>query len=856
MSKHCLKALTLMSLALMAAILAPQRALADDDDPPSRVARLGFTSGAVSFQPAGTDDWVAAFINRPITTGDKLWTDQDSRAELNIGSASIRMSGMTGFSFLNLTDNVTQIQLTAGTLRVRVKRLDENETFEIDTPNLAFSVLRPGVYRINVDEGGDATIIKVRGGEGEITGGGSAFNLHPGEVGTFNGTDQLTADIEESGDEDGFDAWCAGRDRHEDLSVSARYVSPDVIGYQDLDQYGGWRAVPGYGEVWFPQTTIEGWAPYRYGHWAYVSPWGYTWIDDAPWGFAPFHYGRWINYGGVWGWVPCPPPAPGVVYVRPVYAPALVAWVGGPHFAVGVSAGGGFGAGVSVGWFPLGPREVYVPSYPVSRTYVTNVNVSNTVVNTTVVNNYYNTTVVNRNTTVVNNNVTVIHQTYVNQNVAGAVTATTPQAFTSAQPVARNVVRVDAREVAAAPVNAFTPAVAPAKQAVLGSGTAASVRPPAVVQTRAVVAKVAPPPPPVSFARQQQAIQANGGRPLAAAQVRQIQPQTVQAAHPMVKVAPPSTPSVPQNVQGNRPGQPQNAGGNTGNRGDNRNSPGTTHTGPQPPVSNNQPGASTNNSQPVTNTNRPNTPTNTGQPGNGNASGGGNANPDRRTFNDRPASASGGNNSGPGNGPAPGNTGNNKNVGNNNPDRRTFNDRPASTSGGNNSGPGNGPADGNTGNNKNVGNNNPDRRTFNDRPANASGGNNSGPGNGPAGGNTGNSKNVGNNNPDRRTFNDRPASTSGGNNAGPGNNPAGGDTSGNKNVGNANPDRRTFNDHPPSASGGNNSGPGNGPASNQRHEQQPQNGEQKHDNQAQKPQQKQQQEKKDTSSKSKDDQHH
>src|SRR5579859_3848194 len=104
-------------------------------------------------------------------------------------------------------------------------------------------------------------------------------------------------------------------------------------------------------------------------------------------------------------WVPAPPPAPGVVYVRPVYAPALVAWVGGPHFSIGV----GIGGASAVGWFPLGPREVYVPTYPVSRTYVSNVNVSNTTVNNTVVNNYYNNVVVNKNTTVIN------QTTYVNQ---------------------------------------------------------------------------------------------------------------------------------------------------------------------------------------------------------------------------------------------------------------------------------------------------------------------------------------------------------------------------------------------------------------------------------------------------------
>ena len=277
-------------------------------------------------------------------------------------------------------------------------------------------------------------VINVPDGEGEVTGGGSAYTVHPGDQGIFTGTDTLNPDIEPLAPDDDFDGWCNERDLREEHSAARRYVSDDVIGYQDLDDYGGWRPVPEYGTVWFPHVSVVGWAPYRYGHWVWISPWGWTWVDDAPWGFAPFHYGRWVNYGGAWGWVPCPPRVVAVAYVRPVYAPALVAWVGGPHFAAGIGFGGGVGVGVNVGWFPLGPREVFVPSYHVSRAYINNVNVSNTTVNQTVINNYYNNTVVNKNVSV--NNVT-----YMNQNVHGAVTATTAQNFTSAQPVGRNMVQ-------------------------------------------------------------------------------------------------------------------------------------------------------------------------------------------------------------------------------------------------------------------------------------------------------------------------------------------------------------------------------------------------------------------------------
>jgi hypothetical protein len=546
MRKHVLRFLSLIAMSLAATFLVPQRAAADDDDPPTRVARLSHVDGTVSFEPAGTEDWVTAVVNRPMTTGDKLWADHDSRAELHLGSASIRLGANTGFSFLNLDDRTVQLQLTEGTLRIRVQRLRRDEIFEVDTPNLAFSALRPGIYRISVNEAGDTTVVTVHDGEGDVTGGGQSYTVHADETGTFTGIEQLNADIEGVGSDDDLERWSYERDRREDHSVSRRYVSEDAVGYEDLDEYGGWRDTPEYGTIWFPHTTVVGWAPYRYGHWVWISPWGYTWVEDEPWGFAPFHYGRWVVVGGVWGWVPCRPAAVvGVAYVRPVYAPALVAWVGGPRFAVGVAVGGG----AAVGWFPLGPREVYVPSYRVSRTYVNQVNITNTTVNTTVVNNYYNNVVVNKN-------VNVTNVTYVNQRVDGAVTATSRQTFTSGQSVHNNIVRVNEREIESAPVVAATPAVQPTRQSVIGAGRPAAVRPPAPVIDRAVVAKTAPPPPPPRFERQQAAIQQNGGRPLAVSQVREIQQEERPRAP--VRIAPPARPATPEQNAANRTVAPQN----------------------------------------------------------------------------------------------------------------------------------------------------------------------------------------------------------------------------------------------------------------------------------------------------------
>ena len=532
----------LVGVVLLTTTLPQSAAAQDQDDPPGRVARLGYMQGSVSFQPAGEPDWVQAVPNRPMTTGDKLWADRDSRAEVELGSAVIRLAANTGFSFLNLDDQTVQIQVTSGSINVTVRRLDRDDVFEVDTPNLAFSVFQPGRYRVEASEDGDYTVVSVREGEGESTGNGQTYTLHAGQRATFSGTETLNAEVVEIGRPDAFENWAYSRDRRHQGSRSAQYLSHDVVGYEDLDDYGEWRDDRSYGHVWFPTQVAAGWAPYREGHWVWISPWGWTWVDDEPWGYAPFHYGRWVVIGNRWGWVAGP------VDVVPVYAPALVVFLG--------AGGGGFGG--NVGWFPLGPREVYVPSYTVSRAYINRVNVSNTTVNTTTITSVYNTTIVNRTANITN-------VSYVNRNVAGAVTAVPQHAFVSAQPVARAAVAVNVREMASVPVSSRA-AVAPSRESVLGPRASSAGRvaaPPADVSSRPVVAKATPPPPPVPFARQQQALAAHPGQPLERHEVRNLRPANTPAAQPMVKLAPPGKPATPNRGpggpparKGGRPGQP------------------------------------------------------------------------------------------------------------------------------------------------------------------------------------------------------------------------------------------------------------------------------------------------------------
>lgn len=491
-------------------------------DPPSRVARLGYTSGAVSFSPAGEEDWVQASLNRPLTTGDRLWAERDGRAEIQVGAAMIRMSAGTGLSVLNLDDRVAQMQLSQGVVNLRVRRLGSGEVVEIDTPNLAFVVRQPGDYRLEVDPNDDSTTVVVRSGRAEVFGEGAAYTIDAPRAWRFYGTGLRDLQNLPAAARDPFDRWSAERDRSYDTSVSARYVSPDVIGYQDLDGYGRWRVDVNFGPVWMPNRVAAGWAPYRDGHWAWVDPWGWTWIDDAPWGFAVSHYGRWAHIGGQWGWIPGP------TNTRAYYAPALVVFVGGANFQLTLSTGGAVG----VAWFPLGPREVYRPSYPVSREYFTNINRSNTVINNTVINTYYD-----HPTTIVN----VEHK---NRRVPGAVIAVPKAVFVQSQPVARATEGIPEDRIAREPV-APAPALVPTERSVRG-GAAARDKPPAKAFDKPALARTAPAAPKAGYEAQKPLLEAKPGKPIDEADRRELGRMKALPPPPVKVIA---TPQEPPKVQ-------------------------------------------------------------------------------------------------------------------------------------------------------------------------------------------------------------------------------------------------------------------------------------------------------------------
>ena len=331
-------------------------------DPPSRVASLSHIDGSVAFAPAGETEWKDIARNRPITRGDRLWTDRGAKVELHAGASVLHVDGESFLDVTALDDRAVQASLNEGTVNARVRELAQGENFEIDTPQLAFRAAQPGDYRVDVDAKGATTRVTVRSGAATVYGAnGQGQTVQAGQQVTFSGRELQRVAAQSTAQEDGFDRWAAERNRQEDQSIAARHVPREVVGYQQLDDHGTWAEDASYGEVWYPRVTVADWAPYRYGHWEWIGPWGWTWIDDAPWGFAPFHYGRWAMIGQRWAWVP------GRIGPRPVYAPALVAFVGDGGWSASIG-------GPGIGWFPLAPGEAWRPAYRASAIYLGNLN--------------------------------------------------------------------------------------------------------------------------------------------------------------------------------------------------------------------------------------------------------------------------------------------------------------------------------------------------------------------------------------------------------------------------------------------------------------------------------------------------
>ncbi|MEO8344824.1 MAG: DUF6600 domain-containing protein [Betaproteobacteria bacterium] len=418
--KWCAALLALVASAVVMPALA-------DDELPGRVGRVADVAGELFLAPQDTpDQWNAIGINYPVTTGDNLWVGNDGRTEIDFGGGQFRLSGATSLQVSRLDDRNFALFVAQGTVILRVRVLDPGESARIDTPNAQVVLMRPGLYRIEVAADRPYTQVAVREGAASVDIGASVQEVFPGQNAILEGAMPAYAQLRNGAITDGFDTWSATRDRHYERGRANSPVSRQMVGYSDLDDYGAWESAPEYGgAVWYPANVAPDWAPYRNGYWTEVGAWGPTWVDAAPWGYAPFHYGRWAHIRGRWGW------CPGGYVARPVWAPALVGWVGGSGWRVGVG-------GPVYGWVPLGWGESYQPHWRgcsdgcwtrFNKPYAVNVSVR-------------------------------IHTPpvrYANATAPGAVSAVSGPTFAGRKPVQTNLVSVNSAVLATAPILAAPP---------------------------------------------------------------------------------------------------------------------------------------------------------------------------------------------------------------------------------------------------------------------------------------------------------------------------------------------------------------------------------------------------------------
>jgi hypothetical protein len=338
--------------------LAALTNLALADDPPARVGRVSLAQGQVSISMPG-EAASTALVNWPVTSNNTISTAPGARSELRVGSTAVRIDGDSALEVVRLDDDELHLRLHYGSASIRVANGELAAGFELSTPDARVLLQGPGRVRVDAGRTPDTSTVNVFEGVAIVEGGGERLTVRAGRSAEMQGNDLRTMQALP----DAFDEWAATRDREADAVRATRYVTSEMTGYEDLDRHGSWREDSEYGALWLPNVAST-WVPYRDGRWTWIAPWGWTWVDDAPWGYAPFHYGRWVHVHNRWAW------APGRIERDPVWAPALVGWVGGAGWHLNFHSR----PSIAQGWYPLSPHEHFVPGYRLSDEHLRRLN--------------------------------------------------------------------------------------------------------------------------------------------------------------------------------------------------------------------------------------------------------------------------------------------------------------------------------------------------------------------------------------------------------------------------------------------------------------------------------------------------
>ncbi len=357
---RCWRRLASVAVVAVAALAGAGARAQAQEDPPGRMGRVAEVTGSVrtiSIEGA----WVDVVRNEPLTTGDRVTTDKTGRATLQIGSTVLRVGPDSDVTLTQLDDQRIRLKFDHGMLEVRVRSDDIPGELFIDTDEGAWVPHHQGQYRF--DRAGTGLLLAAQALSGDMLLEAPDSSLPvaaPQRAQVWRtGARQTTNYKMVPPVKDAFGDAVLAADKQDDAQAAANaraQVSPEMTGAADLARFGTWSVGADGAHVWTPAKLPAGWQPFQQGAWWWSPRWGWTWVDDQPWGFAPSHYGRWLQARGHWTWMPGQWGA-----TRPVYAPATVGWFGGPSLAVDGAP--------AVGWVALAPDELLFPGYAVSAKY-------------------------------------------------------------------------------------------------------------------------------------------------------------------------------------------------------------------------------------------------------------------------------------------------------------------------------------------------------------------------------------------------------------------------------------------------------------------------------------------------------
>jgi len=363
---------------------SPESVAPESVAPPGRVGRIAALRGAVALRQVG-GGVAPARQNDPLTSASVVETGAGAQVKLEIGPSRLWLDQRSRLAIDRLDDQHFIATLSAGALFLDVRDPQPGEGWYVLTARATLVVRRTGRFVINAGDATQPSRFSALDAPADLVTEGRTMHLGVERSAAFLGTaPPYRGGI---GDlvVDDFTALMGQHDPAEYASSPPVFALPPRVaamtGGETLMQLGNWANNPAFGPLWYPPVGPS-WAPYAQGGiWTYVAPWGWTWLSSESWGFAPFHYGRWVAIDGTWAWAPEIVNAP--LNAPPIYAPALVTFLG-TNAGVGIGSGFGFAFGLPsaypfapLAWAPLWPGEFYLPPYPVNSTYLRAINRAN-----------------------------------------------------------------------------------------------------------------------------------------------------------------------------------------------------------------------------------------------------------------------------------------------------------------------------------------------------------------------------------------------------------------------------------------------------------------------------------------------